>query len=122
MSHKLQSNQSVTYNSETQTSGVLEIFANKISYKGDAGIDPNVLLTLPVRVSESLEIITTLNYEISSTDWSDFFSSSVSTLAPNTGDYDETVETALHYARTEIDGKWGLNTNDWTFIASSASE
>ena len=116
MSHKLRSNTAVIYNSETQASGVLEINAEQVIYQNDGGHYYNVLLQMPVKVSGSGQYVSNLNYNVSAEDWSAFYSSSVELLSPDTGDYDETLETALHYARVQIDGKWGLGVNDWTFV------
>ena len=116
MSHKLRSNTAVIYNSETQASGVLEINAEQVIYQNDGGHYHNVLLQMPVKVSGSGQYVSNLNYNVSAEDWSAFYSSSVELLSPDTGNYDETLETALHYARVQIDGKWGLGVNDWTFV------
>jgi len=117
MPHKLRSNQEVIYNSETQAFGVLEINAEQIIFQNDGNHYHNVLLQMPVRVvSGSGTYATHLNYNLSAEEWSNFYSSSASELAPDTGNYDEVLETALHYARTNIDGKWGLTINDWEFV------
>lgn len=116
MSHKLRSNQPVIFNSETQTSGVLEINAEQVIFQNDGNHYYNVMLQMPVKVSGSGNYVTNLNYNLSAEEWSNFYSSSAELLAPDTGNYDEVLETALHYARTTINGKWGLSTNDWSFV------
>ena len=116
MSHKLRSNQEVIFNSETQSSGVLEINAEQVIFQNDGSHYHNVLLQMPVKVSGSGQYVSNLNYNVSAEDWSNFYSSSAESLAPDTGNYDEVLETALHYARVQIDGKWGLDINDWTFV------
>lgn len=115
MSHKLTSNQSIIYNSETQESGILEIHAEQVIFQNDGGNYHNVLLQLPIKVSGSHQYVSSLNYNIPSEDWSNFYSASIDLLSPDTGNYDEVLETALHYTRVQIDGKWGLNTSDWVF-------
>jgi len=120
MSHKLRSNQSVVFNSETQASGVLEINAEQVIYQDDGRDYHNVLLQMPVKVSGSGQYVSNLNYNVPSDTWSTFYSESKDLLSPDTGDYDETMETALHYARVQIDGKWGLAANDWVFVTESA--
>ena len=120
MPHKLRSNKEVVFNSETQASGVLEINAEHIIYQNDGRDYHNVLLQMPVKVSGSGQYVSNLNYNVSTEEWSNFYSSSIELLAPDTGNYNETMETALHYARVQIDGKWGLTTNDWLFVTESA--
>ena len=115
MSHKLTSNQPILYNSETQATGILEIHAEQVIFQDDGGDYHNVLLQMPVKVSGSGQYVSNLNYNVSSEDWSNFYSASAESLSPDTGNYDEVMETALHYTRIQIDGKWGLGINDWTF-------
>lgn len=115
MAHKLTANQSVIYNSETQSSGVLEIHAEQVIFQNGGNDYHQVLLQMPVKVSRSNQYVSSLNYVVSSTEWSDFYSSSAHLLSPDTGNYDEVLETALHYTRVQIDGKWGLTINDWDF-------
>ena len=116
MAYKLRSNKEVIFNSETQASGVLEINAEQVIFQNDGGNYHNVLLQMPVKVSGSGQYVSNLNYNVSSEDWSNFYSSSAETLSPDTGNYDEVLETCLHYARVQIDGKWGLGVNDWVFV------
>ena len=116
MAHKLRSNQTVIFNAESQSSGVLEIVAEQVIFQNDDNFYHNVMLQMPVKVSGSGHYVTNLNYNLSAEEWSNFYSASVGELAPDTGNFDEVLETALHYARTTIDGKWGLTTNDWEFI------
>ena len=115
MSHKLIANKEVIFNSETQASGTLEIHAEQVIFQNDGNEYHNVMLQMPVKLSGSGQYVSNLNYNISAADWSDFYSSSSALLSPDTGNYDEVLETALHYARVQIDGKWGLSVDDWTF-------
>jgi len=73
MSHKLRSNQSVVFNSETQASGVLEINAEQVIYQDDGRDYHNVLLQMPVKVSGSGQYVSNLNYNVPSDTWSTFY-------------------------------------------------
>jgi hypothetical protein len=115
MSHKLTSTKSVIYNSETQAEGILEIHAEQVIFQNDGNNYHNVYLQMPVKSNSTGEYVSSLNFNVSGEEWSDFYSSSAHLLSPDTGNYDEVIETALHYTRVKIDGKWGLLVDDWTF-------
>jgi hypothetical protein len=112
MSHKLTSNSSVVYNAETQASGTLEIHSEQIIYQDDGGDLHNVMLQMPVKVQESNTYVTGLTYNVSEDDWNTFFASQ--TLF-STDEFDKQAEASLNYVKSQIDGRWGLTENDWTY-------
>ena len=112
MSHKLTSNNSVVYNAEKQVSGTLEIHAEQIIYQDDGEDYHNVMLQMPVKLSGSNEYVAGLNYNVTSEDWNTFFDSQ--TLV-STNEYDKQAEASLNYVKTQIDGRWGLTEEDWTY-------
>ena len=110
MSHKLTSNQSVIYNSEFQSSGVLQIIPQQISYQHN-GINHNVLISCPIMVSESASTyIGGLDYILTENEWNIFFESQSLT---STKEFDKQEEVTLKYVLTQIDGNWGLSSDDW---------
>ena len=112
--HKLTSNSSVIYNSETQASGVLEITPEQIIYQNDGGTYHNVRIQCPVIVSESVNYVTSLIYNVSEENWNTFFSSQTLT---STDEYGKQEEATLYYVKAQINGAWGLTENDWTYSA-----
>lgn len=112
MSHKLTSNSSVVYNAETQASGTLEIHAEQIIYQDDGGNLHNVMLQMPVKISGSGDHVTGLMYNVPEEDWNTFFASQ--TLV-STNEFDKQAEASLNYVKSQIDGRWGLTENDWTY-------
>lgn len=110
--HKLTSNQPVIYNSEFQTSGVLEITPEQIIYQNDGSNRHNVMLLFPIRVSETNTFAGGLNYNLTEDEWNTFFASLTLT---STNEYDKQEEAALKYALTQIEGNWGLTSSDWTY-------
>lgn len=115
MSHKLTSNSSVVYNAETQASGTLEIHAEQIIYQDDTSGYHNVMLSLPIKVSGSNTYAGGLTYNLTPENWNTFFSSQ--TLV-STNEYDKQAEASLNYAKSQIDGRWGLTSSDWTYSNS----
>ena len=113
MSHKLTSNQSVIYNSEYQTSGVLEIIPEQVIYQND-GSHHSVMLTYPIKDSNTDQYIGGLAYNPTETEWNDFFSSQTLT---STNEFDKQEEVALKYALTKIEGNWGLSSSDWIYTS-----
>jgi len=112
MSHKLTSNQSVTYNSELQLSGVLQIIPQEITYQHDVN-SHNVLISCPIIVSESTSnYVGGLNYILTENDWNIFFDSQSLT---STKEFDKQEEATLKYVLTQIDGNWGLSSDDWIY-------
>ena len=112
--HKLISNSPVIYNSEAQASGVLEIQAEQIIYQNDGGHYHNVMLQMPVKVSGSNAYAAGLGYNVSAENWNTFFASQTLTSIDEFG---KQQEAALYYAKTQINGAWGLTENDWTYSA-----
>ena len=112
MSHKLTSNSSVIYNSETQASGVLQIIPEQIIYQNDRGTYHNVMIQCPVKVSGSDSYVAGLTYNVSEDDWNEFFASQSLT---STNEFNKQEEAALYYAQSQINGAWGLTENDWTY-------
>ena len=110
--HKLTSNQSVIYNSEYQTSGVLEITPEQIVYQNDGSNFHNVMLVFPVKVSGTNTYVGGLNYNLTPEDWNTFFASLTLT---STTEFDKQQEASLKYALTQIEGNWGLTSSDWTY-------
>lgn len=110
--HKLTSNQPVIYNSEFQTSGVLEITPEQIIYQNGGSNRHNVMLSFPIRVSETNTFAGGLNYNLTEDEWNTFFASLTLT---STNEYDKQEEAALKYALTQIEGNWGLTSSDWTY-------
>ena len=115
MAHKLTSNSSVIYNSETQASGVLEIIAEQITYQNDGDTYHNVMIQYPVKVQESNTYATGLAYNVSKDDWNTFFASQSLT---STDEFGKQQEAALYYAKSQLNGAWGLTENDWTYSDS----
>jgi len=112
MSHKLTSNQSVIYNSELQLSGVLQITPQEITYQHDVN-SHNVLISCPVVVSESISnYVGGFNFVLNENEWNTFFDSQSLT---STEEFDKQEEAVLKYTLTQIDGNWGLSSNDWTY-------
>ena len=112
MSHKLTSNSSVIYNAENQSSGVLEIIPEQITYQNDGGTYHNVMINCPVRVSGSNNFASGLHYNIDEEAWNTFFASLTLT---STDEFDKQEEAVLKYVLTQIDGDWGLTESDWTY-------
>lgn len=115
MSHKLTSNQSVVYNAEFQSSGVLEITPEQITYQNDGLHFHNVMLVFPIKVSGTDNYVGGLNYNLTEGDWNTFFASLTLT---STNEYDKQEEAALKYALSQIEGNWGLTASDWTYSVS----
>ena len=109
MSHKLTSNQSVVYNAEFQSSGVLEITPEQIVYQNDGSTFHNVMLVFPIKVSGTNNYVGGLNYNLTEGDWDTFFASLTLT---STNEYDKQEEAALKYALSQIEGNWGLTKSD----------
>ncbi len=114
MSHKLTSNQSVVYNAEFQSSGVLEITPEQIVYQNDGSTFHNVMLVFPIKVSGTNNYVGGLNYNLTEGDWDTFFASLTLT---STNEYDKQEEAALKYALSQIEGNWGLTKSDWTYTS-----
>ena len=112
MSHKLISNQSVVYNSETQASGALEIYPEQVTYQNDGGTYHNVGLQLTVKVNGSNKYVQGLTYNITQPDWDVFFAAQTFS---SSGEFGKQSEGALYYTRTQLNGAWGLTENDWTY-------
>ena len=115
MSHKLTSNQSVVYNAEFQSSGVLEITPEQITYQNDGSTFHNVMLVFPIKVSGTNNYVGGLNYNLTEGDWNTFFASLTLT---STNEFDKQEEAALKYALSQIEGNWGLTASDWTYSIS----
>ena len=115
MSHKLTSNQSVIYNAEFQSSGVLEITPEQIVYQNDGSTFHNVMLVFPIKVSGTNNYVGGLNYNLTEGDWNTFFASLTLT---STNEFDKQEEAALKYALSQIEGNWGLTASDWTYSVS----
>ena len=112
--HKLTSNQPVVYNAESQTSGILEITPEQVTYQNDGSISHNVLIICPIKVSGTNTYAGGLNYFLSESDWNTFFASLTLT---STNEFDKQEEAALKYALTQIEGNWGLTESDWTYTS-----
>ena len=112
MSHKLTSNSSVIYNSEKMLAGVLEIIPEQITYQNDGGTYHNVMIQCPVKVQGSNTYATGLAYNVSEDDWNTFFAAQTLT---STDEFGKQEEAALYYAKSQINGAWGLTENDWTY-------
>ena len=112
MSHKLTSNQAVIYNAEYQSSGVLEITPEQITYQNDGSHYHNVMLTLPIKVNETGVYVGGLNYNLTENEWDTFFSSLTLT---STNEFGKQNEAVLKYALTQIEGNWGLTESDWIY-------
>ena len=112
MSHKLTSNQTVTYNTETQESGVLEITPNQITYHNDGNDRHYVELMLSVNVSGSNKGVTGIYYNLSETEWNTFYATQ---SLISTEIYSQQEEAALNYTKIQMDGNWGLTQSDWTY-------
>ena len=110
--HKLTSNQSVIYNSENQSSGVLEIIPEQIIYQNNGSNHHNVMLIFPIKVSETNTFVGGLNYILTEDEWDTFFASLTLT---STNEFDKQQEAALLYAKSQIEGNWGLTADDWIY-------
>lgn len=113
MSHKLTADTSVTYNAESQTSGVLVIEPEQIVY--ECFDNTNHLVNIIGRIKSGNTQITSVVYQLSNTAWNTFFAAQ--TLSSST-EYDKQLEAALLYIKQEIDGSWGLTSSNWTYSNS----
>lgn len=124
MSHKLVSNKAVVYNAQTQASSILTITPqstafndNEGSTMGGGGNTHTVSIGGIVWANYGLigqTQIDRVNYNIDSTTWDTFYSSSNLAGFESTSSYDNIVETALEYIADYIQPLYGLSAASWS--------
>ena len=124
MSHSLVSNKAVVYNAQTQASSVLTITPQSTTFNdnegspmGGAGNTHTVSINGIVWANYGLigqAQIDRVNYNIDSTAWDAFYSSSEASGFQTTSSYDNVVETALEYIADNIQPLYGLSAASWS--------
>lgn len=110
--HKLTSNSSVTYNAETQDSGILTVEIVNFNYDAYNG---NHNVSINAEVKNGNTSVVSLYESPTESTWNTFYAAQSLT---GTNIFDQQIEAALLYIKQEIDTKWGLNSSDWTYSHS----
>ena len=122
MSHKLVSNKAVVYNAQTQASSVLTITPQSTAFndnEGGYGGGNTHTVTINGIVWANYGLIgqtqiDRVNYNLDSTAWDAFYSSSEASGFLTTSSYDNVVETALEYIADNIQPLYGLSAASWS--------
>ena len=123
MSHKLVSNKAVVYNAQTQASSILTITPQSTAFNDNEGGYQGGGNTHTVSIGGIVwanygligQIQTDrVNYNIDSTTWDTFYSSSNLAGFESTSSYDNIVETALEYIADNIQPLYGLSAASWS--------
>lgn len=122
--HKLVSNKAVVYNAQTQVSSILTITPQSTTFNdneggamGGNGNTHTVSINGIVWANYGLigqNQIDRVNYNIDSTTWDTFYSSSDLAGFDSTSSYDNIVETALEYIADNIQPLYGLSAASWS--------
>ena len=110
--HKLTSNSSITYNAETQASGILTIEIVNFNYEAYNDVHN---LSINAEVKSGSTSVASLYESFSEDTWNTFYAAQSLT---GTDIFDQQIEAALLYIKQEIDTKWGLTSSDWTYSHS----
>jgi hypothetical protein len=122
MSHKLVSNKAVVYNAQTQASSVLTITPQSTAFNDNEGgynggnthtVTINGIVWANYGLIGQVQI-DRVNYNLDSTVWDAFYSSSEANGFQTTSSYDNVVETALEYIADNIQPLYGLSAASWS--------